>query len=156
MMVFKIFAAKHIIGFSLLQRRITLLKMNDYLISFMLYAISANIIAIPIMFFGRRRLKWDPLEYLFIYLPWIAFIALTVANFGGLDHVSELSATKTFLLVFQSLAVGVMGGLIVLPRLVIKNHKFHPVTFTAISAFIIALLYVKFGLLMFMIIGGVS
>jgi len=130
--------------------------MNDYLISFILYAIPANIIAIPIMLFGRRRIKWDPLEYPFIYLPWFAFITLTVVIFGGLDHVPELSAAKMFLLVFQSLGSGVMGGLIVLPRLAIKNQKLHPVAITAISAFVVALLYVKFRVLLFIIVESMS
>jgi len=130
--------------------------MNDYLISFILYAIPANIIAIPIMLFGRRRIKWDPFEYPFIYLPWVAFIALTIVIFGGLDHVPSLSAAKAFLLVFQSLGSGVMGGLTVLPRLAIKSQKLHPIAITAISAFVVALLYVKFRVLLFIIVESMS
>jgi hypothetical protein len=150
------FATKLIIGADLLQGRITPLKMNDYLISFMLYAVPANIIAIPIMLFGRRRIKWDPFEYPFIYLPWIAFITLTAVIFGGLGHVPELSATKMFLLVFQSLGSGVMGGLIILPRLVIKKQKLRPVAITSISAFVVALLYVKFRMILFIVVASMS
>jgi len=130
--------------------------MNDYLISFILYAIPANIIAIPIMLFGRRKIQWNLLEYPFIYMPWFAFIALTMVIFGGLDKVPELSAIKMFLLVFQSLGSGVMGGLIVLPRLAIRNQKLHPVTITAISAFVVALLYVKFRMMLFIVVAGMS
>ncbi|MDQ6957755.1 MAG: hypothetical protein Q9M24_01440 [Mariprofundaceae bacterium] len=130
--------------------------MNDYLISFMLYAIPANLIAVPIMLFGRGKIQWNVFEYPFIYIPWFAFIALTVVIFGGLDHVPELSATKMFLLVFQSLGSGVMGGLIILPRLVIKNQKLHPVGITSISAFVVALLYVKFRVILFIVVASMS
>jgi len=130
--------------------------MNDYLISFMLYAIPANIIAIPVMLIGRHKIQWNIFEYPFIYMPWAAFIALTVVIFGGLEQVPELSAIKMFLLVFQSLGSGVMGGLILLPRLAIRNQKLHPVAITATSAFVVALLYVKFRIMLFIVVEGMS
>jgi len=85
--------------------------MNDYLVSFMFYAIPANIIALPLIFFSRRKVHWHIFEYLFIYFPWFAFIALTLVIFGGLDQVPEFSAIKIFLLVFQSIGSGIMGGI---------------------------------------------
>jgi len=130
--------------------------MNDYLVSFLLYAIPANLIAIPVMVFGRRKIQWNMFEYPLIYLPWFSFIALTVVIFGGLDKVPELSAIKIFLLVFQSLGSGVMGGMVLLPRLAIRKQKLHPVMITASSAFLVALLYVKFRMMLFIVVAGLA
>lgn len=130
--------------------------MNDYLASLLLYAIPANLIAIPIMIRGRRKVKWNAFEYPFIYLPWLAFLSLTMVIFGGLDQVPEMSGIKTFILVLQSIGSGVMGGLILLPRLMIDKPKLKPVTTTAISATIIAVLYTKFRMMLFIVIEALS
>ncbi|MFQ5582340.1 MAG: hypothetical protein ACE5F3_06945, partial [Mariprofundaceae bacterium] len=73
--------------------------MNDYFVSLVLYAIPANLIAIPIMLRGRKKVQWSMFEYPFIYLPWLAFIGLTMVIFGGLDQVPEMAGIKTFILV---------------------------------------------------------
>ncbi|MDQ6960557.1 MAG: hypothetical protein Q9M27_05950 [Mariprofundaceae bacterium] len=130
--------------------------MHGYLVSFLLYAIPANAIAVPVLMFGRRKVRWHILEYPLIYLPWVAFIALTVTIFGGMDKLPELSAAKIFLLVFQSLGSGVMGGMILLPRLAIRNQTMYPVAITATSAFVVALLYVKFRMVLFIVVPGAS
>jgi hypothetical protein len=132
------------------------LTMNDYLLSFILYAVPANLIAIPIMFRGRRRVQWHPFEYPFIYLPWVAFISLAMVIFGGFEQMPEMSGIKTFILILQSIGSGVMGGIILLPRLVIKEQKLHPVTITALSGVCVAVLYTKFRMMLFIIIEGLS
>ncbi len=91
----------------------------------------------------KMQVTWHPAEYLFIYLPWLAFIALTLAIFGDLDNVPELGAVKVFLFVFQSIGSGLMGGLVLMPRL-------------AISATCIALLYTKFRMMLFIMIEALS
>jgi len=130
--------------------------MNDYLASLLLYAVPANLIAVPIMIRGRRKVQWNAFEYPFIYLPWLAFMSLTMVIFGGLDQVPEMSGIKTFILVLQSIGSGVMGGLILLPRLMIDKPKLKPVTTTAISATIIAVLYTKFRMMLFIVIEALS
>ena len=132
--------------------------MNDYLISFLFYAIPANLIAIAIVIAGKKKMqvKWHPMEYFFIYLPWLAFIALTYVIFGSLDDVPEVGAIKVFLLVFQSIGSGLMGGLVLAPRLAIKKSKLSPLTITAISATCVAVLYAKFRMMLFIMIEAIS
>jgi len=130
--------------------------MNDYLASLLLYAIPANLIAIPIMVRGRRKAHWNAFEYPFIYLPWLGFIALTTVIFGGLDQVPEMSGIKTFILVLQSIGSGVMGGLVLLPRVMIDKPKLRPVTITALTSVIVAILYTKFRMMLFIVVEALS
>lgn len=132
--------------------------MNDYLLSFILYAIPANIIAAAIVVVGMKKMQaaWHPAEYLFIYLPWLSFIALTYVIFGGLDNVPEVGAVKVFLLVFQSIGSGLMGGVILMPRLLAKESKLSPLTITAISGFCVAILYTKFRMMLFIMVEAIS
>jgi len=131
--------------------------MNDYLLSFLFYAIPANLIAAAVVVAGIKKMqaKWHPAEYLFIYLPWVAFIALTYVIFGGLDKVPELAAVKVFLIVFQSIGSGLMGGLVLMPRLAIKS-KLSPLAITAISATCIAVLYTKFRMMLFIMVEALT
>jgi len=130
--------------------------MNDYLFSFMLYAVPANLITVPIMVFGRKRVRWHVLEYPFIYLPWLAFIALMMVIFGRFGQVQTSTGVRAFLLILQSIGSGIMGGVILLPRLFIKQQKLSPVLVTIISAFTVALLYVWFRALLFIMVAGMS
>ncbi|MFQ5355530.1 MAG: hypothetical protein ACE5DY_03390 [Mariprofundaceae bacterium] len=130
--------------------------MNDYLLSFCLYAIAANLIAIPVMIRGRKKVQWHRVEYLFIYVPWFAFVALAMVVFGGLDQLPEISSIKTFIVVLQSIGSGVMGGLILLPRMAIKKPKLHPVMITALSSLVVAIIYTKFRMMLFIMIAALS
>jgi len=132
--------------------------MNDYLLSFLLYAIPANLVALAIAVAGTKRMQvhWHPAEYLFIYLPWFAFIALTLVVFGDLSKVPEVGAVKVFLLVFQSIGSGLMGGLILMPRLIIKKSELGPLTITSISAVCVAVLYTKFRMMLFIMVEAIS
>ncbi|GAV19381.1 hypothetical protein MMIC_P0315 [Mariprofundus micogutta] len=131
--------------------------MNDYLISFLFYLVPANIIAVMIIFLGRRKsVHFHFIEYLFIYLPWIGFIALTVVIFGSLDAAPSMPVIKIFLIVLQSIGAGVMGGAILMPRLVMRDSELHPLTITSISATLITVLYVKFRMMLFIMVEGLS
>jgi len=131
--------------------------MNDYLVSFLFYLVPANILAIAIIFLGRRKdVHISFIEYLFIYLPWVGFVALTLVIFGSLDAVPSIPAIKIFLVILQSIGSGVMGGAILMPRLVMKDSTMHPVAITAISATLITVLYVKFRMMLFIMLEGLS
>jgi len=131
--------------------------MNDYLTSLLFYLVPANMIAITIMFLGRRKnVHFHFIEYLFIYLPWVGFIALTVVIFGSLDAVPSMPVIKIFLLILQSIGAGVMGGAILMPRLVMRDSEMHPIAITAISATLITVLYVKFRMMLFIMVEGLS
>lgn len=77
-------------------------------------------------------------------------------SFGGLDQVPSMPVIKIFLMVFQSIGSGVMGGAILLPRLVMKGSTMHPIAITAISATLVTVLYVKFRMMLFIMIEGLS
>jgi len=131
--------------------------MNDYLVSFLFYLVPANMLAIAIIFLGRRKgVRISFVEYLFIYLPWVGFVALTLVIFGSLDAVPSIPAIKIFLVILQSIGSGVMGGAILMPRLVMKDSTMHPVAITAISATLITVLYVKFRMMLFIMLEGLS
>ena len=131
--------------------------MNDYFLSFLLYMVPANMIAITIIFLGRRKgVHFNLFEYLFIYLPWFGFIALTLVIFGSLDAVPSVPAIKVFLLLLQSIGSGVMGGAILMPRLVMKESTMAPLAITAISGTLITVLYVKFRMMLFIMLEGLS
>jgi len=131
--------------------------MNDYLLSLIFYLVPANLIAITIIFLGRRKdVHFNFIEYLFIYLPWVGFIALTLVIFGSLDAVPSMPVIKVFLLILQSIGSGVMGGAILMPRLVMKDSEMKPIAITAISAVLITVLYVKFRMMLFIMIEGLS
>ena len=131
--------------------------MNDYLLSLIFYLVPANLIAITIIFLGRRKdVHFNFIEYLFIYLPWVGFIALTLVIFGSLDAVPTMPVIKVFLLILQSIGSGVMGGAILMPRLVMRDSEMHPIAITAISGVLITVLYVKFRMMLFIMIEGLS
>ncbi|ATX81585.1 hypothetical protein Ga0123462_0715 [Mariprofundus ferrinatatus] len=131
--------------------------MNDYLVSFLFYLVPANVLAITIILLGRRKdVYFSFIEYLLIYLPWAGFIALTLVIFGGLDKVPSLPVIKVFLIVLQSIGAGVMGGAILMPRLVMRDSKMRPLGITAISATLITVLYVKFRMMLFIMVEGLS
>ncbi|MFQ5581781.1 MAG: hypothetical protein ACE5F3_04020, partial [Mariprofundaceae bacterium] len=75
---------------------------------------------------------------------------------GGLDQVPEMAGIKTFILVLQSIGSGIMGGLILLPRLMIRQPKLQPLTITALSATGVAVLYTKFRMMLFIMIEALS
>ena len=131
--------------------------MNDYLVSFLFYLVPANMIAVAIILLGHRKnVRFHFIEYLFFYLPWFGFIALTIVIFGSMDAVPSMPVIKVFLIILQSIGSGVMGGAILMPRLVMKDSEMHPIAITAISATLITVLYVKFRMMLFIMVAGLS
>jgi len=130
--------------------------MDIYFTSFLLYAIPVNLLAITIMIMGKRKLQveWLPIEYFFIYLPWLAFIALATTVFGSLDQVPGHSSLRTFIMILQSIASGLMGGLVLLPRVIARSKKWKPLYITGLSALVVSLLYVKFRVLLFIAVAA--
>jgi len=137
--------------------------MDMYFTSLLLYAIPANIVAAFILVLGRkkmplgkRKVDWHPAEYMLIYLPWFGFIGLTMVIFGGLNQVPDYAGIRTFILVLQSIGSGIMGGLILLPRLFVETDKWPRLQVSGISAFVVSLLYVKFRMMLFIMIAGLT
>lgn len=123
--------------------------MNIYLVSLLLYAIPANLIAGAIMFFARKRVNWLPGEYVLIYLTWLMFVALAVLVFGGLEEATaQLGISASFQAFLFALA-GLLGGLTLLPRLFFTRIKVERLLVTSISAFLFAITYVKLVIIIF-------
>ena len=60
--------------------------MNEYMLSFLVFAAAANAVALPLIYLERRRgLRCHPVEYIFIYLTWFVFVGLIGFIFHGLD-----------------------------------------------------------------------
>lgn len=125
--------------------------MELYFISFLVFAVPAHLVAGLIWFLGRReKMKWNLVEYLFLYLTWAMMIALALSVFGGLEQAAQEMGVDNAFLLGISAAAGICGGLSLLPRLLFSRHKVHKVLVTSISSFILATIFVKFVLLVFL------
>ncbi len=122
--------------------------MNSYALSLLIYAVPANAVAGTIMFLGRKSsLRWHPVEYVLIYLPYLIALALLLFVFGSLEEAMGQSGYNTSLLIFLSVMAGFLGGVSLLPRLFVAEDKLHKLVLTGISSFLLATIYVKFMLL---------
>ncbi|MFQ5581654.1 MAG: hypothetical protein ACE5F3_03380 [Mariprofundaceae bacterium] len=124
--------------------------MGTYLLSLLIYAIPANLIAAAIIFFGRKRVTWLPSEYLFIYSAWLLAIALVIFLFGGLDAAIAELGVRTALLKALLVIGGCMGGITLLPRLFFAKARVHAMVITTISAFLFSTAYIKLVTLIFL------
>lgn len=128
--------------------------MNPYLLSFLLYAVPANIIAGMILLFGRRRqVRWLAVEYPFIYLPWLAFLVLVTLVFGGIESTPNNPKFMQAIVVLQSFGSGIMGGAVLFPRLLIPaGCRRRILTVTFASACVVSFLYVQFRVILFIVL----
>jgi|GEM_PF-3343077 len=116
--------------------------MSSLVISISIYLISVNIVAGAIYMFAGKRAGLLAIEYPFVYLPWIA---LQIVTQGFLD-IPELAANslslKYFLFMLQGFSCGVMGGMILLPRVFIPAETVREkLKITLIGALIISGFY---------------
>ena len=122
--------------------------MSNLLLSILIYAIPANVIAVGIMFYGKRSgLNWHPIEYLLVYFPWALMQAMAVFIFGNLDAALKGTGFTDDMLVLFSVVAGVLGGVSLLPRLFFDQDKIHRVLVSSLSSGILATVYMKFVLL---------
>ncbi len=97
-----------------------------------LYLIFALPIALLILFLGRRRAQWLRIEFFFILVPGLIYILL---NFSGvlpnfttdpilrrqiLDAQMHGNPAKDFTIIVDLPLCGILGGLILLPRPLIR------------------------------------
>ncbi|MDX8410358.1 MAG: hypothetical protein R8K46_00590 [Mariprofundaceae bacterium] len=125
--------------------------MNLYLNSFALFTLSASLVAAIIMWLGRKKyMRWRLIEYLLMYLTWLALIGVPNAMFGGLDQAVAALGLHSGFLIFLCVAAGVFGGLTLLPRLFTAKYNVSEMMVTSISSFMVAVVYVKFVVILFL------
>ncbi|GMQ99480.1 MAG: hypothetical protein BMS9Abin18_0298 [Zetaproteobacteria bacterium] len=128
--------------------------MNAYLLSFLVFAAAANVVALPLIYLERRKGQHcHPAEYMTIYLTWFVFVALIGLVFNGLDDAfAEWKISTAFIIGFFVIA-GVFGGLSLLPKLLLIRRKVNPLIVTIMASVIIAVTFTKFSVLVFLFTG---
>jgi hypothetical protein len=95
------------------------------------------------MFFfaGREKAQFLTVEYFFIYIPFLAFLALMILFSDSLTVIPNTSGMNV-IYVLQSVGSGVTGGLVLLPRLIfVSNSTKGKLLITSISALVVAVFY---------------
>jgi len=128
--------------------------MNTYMLSFAAFSIAANAVALPLIYFERRKGQHcHPSEYIIIYLTWFMFVTLIGFIFHGLDAAfAEWKISTTFSIIFFVIA-GILGGLSLLPKLLLMRRKVNPLIVTIVTSIIIAVTFTKFSVLVFLFTG---
>ncbi|MDX8376846.1 MAG: hypothetical protein R8L53_02355 [Mariprofundales bacterium] len=126
--------------------------MNPILLSFLSFAVPANIAAFTILFWGKERITWRWTEYIFIYYPWLFFLAIAFFLFGSLGDAINESHMTTPVFVLQSFVGGMLAGIALLPRVIFYNAKISSYIILAGSSFTAFVFHLKFILLMYMIL----
>jgi len=128
--------------------------MNAYLLSFLAFAAAANAVALPLIYLARTKgQRCHPAEYMIIYLTWLVFIALIGLVFHGLDDAfAEWKISTAFIIGFFIIA-GALGGLSLLPKLLLMHRKVNPLIVTITASVLIAVTFTKFSVLVFLFTG---
>jgi len=128
--------------------------MDAYLYSLIVFAIAANIIALPLILLGRKfDLRCHPIEYMMIYLIWAVFVALVGGVFDDLNHAMlELQVSDTAFRAIFAVA-GVFGGLSLLPKVLLSGQKLSNLLITSASSILVTILFSKFAVLVFLFTG---
>ena len=115
--------------------------MDLCIVCFILYAVFANLFGLIFFFAGRKKAQFLTVEYFFIYIPFLAFLALMVLFSDSLTVISNSSGTN-MIYILQSVGSGVTGGLVLLPRLIfVSNSTKGKLLITSISTLVVSLLY---------------
>jgi hypothetical protein len=91
--------------------------MGLYIACIILYIVFANIFGLTFFLVGRKKVQFLTIEYFFIYIPLFAYLAL-MASFSESLNASLNAPALNFVYVVQAVGSGVMGGLVLVPRLI--------------------------------------
>ncbi len=129
--------------------------MNAYVLSFLVFAAAANTVALPLIYFERRKGQHcHPAEYMIIYLTWFAFVVSLSFIFHGLNaafvewKIDATSRTGFFVV------AGVLGGLSLLPKLFLVRRNVNPMLITIQTSIFVALAFTTFSGIFFSFTGG--
>lgn len=126
-----------------------------YVQSLLSFALGANAVALPLMYVEKRKgISFHKFEYLMLYFTWGIFVGLVGFVFHGLHEAAEqLHLSRLFLFGFFVVA-GVCSGLSFLPKMLFANFKPNNLVLTSVTSIIIASLFAKFSVLVFLLVPG--
>lgn len=114
-----------------------------YLLSFIIYAIPANLFGGAILVAGKKKVQWLKGEYFSIYFLWFVYIILVEMVFGGVAPLEEHGGIAYIFLLAQAAAAGVLGGLALLGRVFVPaTTTKKKLTLLAVSLIIVTMLYI--------------
>jgi len=128
---------------------------SDLLLSFLVYAIPANLIGGSIFLVARKRGQMEGLEYFAIYVPYLVFAVMFASH---LDHPAALGSNATFhafAVILQPIGSGVLGGLALMPRLFrFPDERRKRLLITLTCAGVMAGVYMLSRFMLFAILGA--
>lgn len=125
--------------------------MDAYLHSLIVYAIAANIVALPLYLLGKRlSLRCHPIEYVVIYLNWAVFVLLVGSVFDDLNHAMQKLEVSNAELNTVFGVGGFFAGLSLLPKIFFAKKNVNSILITAFSSICISVIYAKFAVLAFL------
>jgi len=129
--------------------------MNDFLMSFLIYLVPANIIGGTTFLVGRKRAQMEAIEYFAIYAPFLAFALMSLGYLNNPEAMSSNTTLHAFAVIFQPIGSGVLGGLALMPRLFIQSEsRKKRLMTTAICAAVMMGIYTISRLLLFTVLGA--
>lgn len=124
-----------------------------YLLSFIIYAIPANLFGGAILVAGKNKVQWLAGEYFAIYALWFVYLLMVVLVFGGVETFEERGGMAYVFLLAQSGAAGILGGLALLGRVFIPAKTTRHKVMVLVGSIIIAgLLYISIRAALFAVI----
>ena len=88
--------------------------------SFVIYSAVTAMVGGMVHSKGRELQKIAPFEFLFLYMPWLALLAMAVAFFGSVDFYVERSGIWQAFWILQTISAGIIGGFVLMPRYFVK------------------------------------
>jgi len=129
--------------------------MSDVLLSFLIYAIPANLIGGTAFLSGRKRAQMEGLEYFAIYGPYVAFVTMSAGYLNHPESLANNATFHTFAVVLQPIGSGVLGGLTLMPRLFIQPaERLKRLKVTAICTLAMMAVYMMSRLMLFAVLGA--
>lgn len=91
-----------------------------------------------------RQVRWNPLEYFFIYLPFISVFAVVSFMFGSIEQAIIDMEMSRAAVGFTSAIGGYIAALMLLPRIWVAEETMNRVMLTLVSSLGVSLVSVKF------------
>lgn len=127
--------------------------MSNLLLSLLIYTVPAVLVAGTIVNRSKNAgLSWHPIEYALTLLPWPMMQLVAIIFFGSLDQALDASAfVREWHNIFSVIA-GMLGGLVLAPRLIFKKARLPGIAITGLGAVFLSIFNVQFDILIALIL----
>ena len=130
--------------------------MDMCIVCLIIYTVFANLFGLMFFFAGRKKAQFLVVEYFFIYIPLLAFFVLMTSFTESLNQISNQSGTNV-IYILQSVGSGVMGGLVLLPRLIFVPKSTSGKLFVvSVSTFVVSVIYFLFRFLLLSVLASLQ